>query len=241
MPNIIIIVINLITYIIPLKHNSSIQLPLSTTCSDVKMFLLLLPLLPLVHTRDITFPPSSGYASNQVLLNGYTDPDISAPKFAGLETFANLPYVHCLGNEEVEGFDVAVLGAPFDTVSLCVFCFVLCVIWVVILVRAWIDWWEYWCSFRACVTFDYLAVRSCLVDQVITDGYTACCEVHRMCPWSAMCKLKFGSRCVDDGSGYHFRRPDIRVLHRNARRGKRMHDSDHRVIFVATQIETDTC
>jgi agmatinase len=82
------------------------------------MLPLLFPFLPLAQSREITFPPSSGYASNQVLLNGYTDPDISAPKFAGLETFANLPYVHCLGNEEVEEFDIAVLGAPFDTVSL---------------------------------------------------------------------------------------------------------------------------
>jgi len=40
-------------------------------------------------------------------------------KFFGLTTFANLPYVHCLApdGEEVEKFDIAVLGAPFDTVS----------------------------------------------------------------------------------------------------------------------------
>ncbi|KAF2083616.1 Arginase/deacetylase [Saccharata proteae CBS 121410] len=44
--------------------------------------------------------------------------DISTAKFAGLTTFANLPYVHALapgGSEEVERFDIAVLGAPFDT------------------------------------------------------------------------------------------------------------------------------
>lgn len=38
----------------------------------------------------------------------------------GLTTFANLPYVFCLGdvaNREVEGFDVAFLGAGFDTVG----------------------------------------------------------------------------------------------------------------------------
>jgi agmatinase len=38
----------------------------------------------------------------------------------GLTTFANLPYVYCLSekrNEDVEKFDVAFLGAGFDTVS----------------------------------------------------------------------------------------------------------------------------
>jgi agmatinase len=70
--------------------------------------------------REIVFPPVSGYTtSDQVILGGYNDPDISQPKFAGLSTYANLPYVHCLAaeGEEVEKFDIAVLGAPFDTVS----------------------------------------------------------------------------------------------------------------------------
>lgn len=75
---------------------------------------------------------------------GLDDEDISQAKFAGLTTFANLPYVHCLaagddeGEEEeeedgkknkkekrrkrksvgVEKFDIAILGAPFDTVSI---------------------------------------------------------------------------------------------------------------------------
>lgn len=38
--------------------------------------------------------------------------------FLGLSTYANLPYVHCLSMErEVERYDIAILGAPFDTVS----------------------------------------------------------------------------------------------------------------------------
>lgn len=44
----------------------------------------------------------------------------------GLTTFANLPYVFCLsdkGNEDVERFDVAFLGAGFDTVSSLFFVF----------------------------------------------------------------------------------------------------------------------
>lgn len=76
------------------------------------------------------------------MMPGLDDEDISQTKFAGLTTFANLPYVHCLaaddnGDEEeeegeedkkkkkkkkksvgVEKFDIAILGAPFDTVSL---------------------------------------------------------------------------------------------------------------------------
>jgi agmatinase len=69
--------------------------------------------------REIVFPPTSGYSTDQVILGGYNNPDISQSKFAGLATYANLPYVHCLaaGGEEVEKFDIAVLGAPFDTVS----------------------------------------------------------------------------------------------------------------------------
>lgn len=78
------------------------------------------------------------------MMPGLDDEDISQAKFAGLTTFANLPYVHCLaadddedsdGDEKknkkekrkkkksggVEKFDIAILGAPFDTVSLFLF------------------------------------------------------------------------------------------------------------------------
>ena len=74
----------------------------------------------LSNAREIVFPPTSGYTTDQVVLSGYNDPDISQAKFAGLNTYANLPYVHCLAGEgeEVEKFDIAVLGAPFDTVSI---------------------------------------------------------------------------------------------------------------------------
>ncbi|OBT86991.1 hypothetical protein VE02_04591 [Pseudogymnoascus sp. 03VT05] len=44
--------------------------------------------------------------------------DVSGSKFRGLSTYANLPYVHCLSAEkdgEVEEYDIAILGAPFDT------------------------------------------------------------------------------------------------------------------------------
>jgi agmatinase len=87
-----------------------------------------------LHAREITFPPVSGYvpqygpqqqmgASNG--FRGTADDDVFPGMFSGLMTFANLPYVHCLrGGEEAElsddeRFDIAVIGAPFDTV--CIF------------------------------------------------------------------------------------------------------------------------
>ena len=83
-------------------------------------FLCFAAVLPFsIHAREITFPPISGYSSEQVILGGYNEPDITQAKFAGLATYANLPYVHCLApkEQEVEPFDIAILGAPFDTVS----------------------------------------------------------------------------------------------------------------------------
>ncbi|KAH7069099.1 arginase family-domain-containing protein [Paraphoma chrysanthemicola] len=74
-------------------------------------------LAALAGAREIVFPTVSGYTTDQAILGGYNDPDISQPKFAGLMTYANLPYVHCLAadGEEVERFDIAIMGAPFDT------------------------------------------------------------------------------------------------------------------------------
>lgn len=67
--------------------------------------------------RDITFPPVSGF--QQVLNYGGGIDVTTGSAFAGLTTYANLPYVHCLAGEghQVEKFDIAILGAPFDTVS----------------------------------------------------------------------------------------------------------------------------
>jgi len=76
--------------------------------------------------REITFPPIAAYQSPyQAPLqdfeanNPLLDPsDISTANFGGLTTFANLPYVHCLAKEDsVEKYDIAILGAPFDTVG----------------------------------------------------------------------------------------------------------------------------
>lgn len=73
--------------------------------------------------REINFPPvaAAGFRG-QHALSADDDIDISTGSaFAGLTTYANLPYVHCLEDEgakaEKEKFDIAILGAPFDTVG----------------------------------------------------------------------------------------------------------------------------
>lgn len=47
------------------------------------------------------------------------DDEFIGDEFNGLGTFANLPYVNCLSSNEDKGgrYDIAILGAPFDTVS----------------------------------------------------------------------------------------------------------------------------
>lgn len=44
---------------------------------------------------------------------------VTGSQFNGLRTFANLPYVNALSDEEAEGnaYDIAILGAPFDTAT----------------------------------------------------------------------------------------------------------------------------
>ncbi|GME24513.1 agmatinase 1 [Neofusicoccum parvum] len=94
---------------------------MSPTLSSISI----LSIISLSLARDITFPPLSGYQQQVPVQPGSVfnpagsikDDGLSGAKFAGLTTFANLPYVHCLAaeGEEVERFDVAFLGAPFDT------------------------------------------------------------------------------------------------------------------------------
>ena len=74
--------------------------------------------LAIADAREISFPSLSGFSSDQAVM-GIITPDVTQAKFGGLTTYANLPYVHCLApeGEEVENFDIAVFGAPFDTVS----------------------------------------------------------------------------------------------------------------------------
>lgn len=79
---------------------------------------LFISIAAFADAREISFPSLSGFSSDQAVM-GIGTPDITQAKFGGLTTYANLPYVHCLAPEgqDVEDFDIAILGAPFDTVS----------------------------------------------------------------------------------------------------------------------------
>jgi agmatinase len=89
----------------------------------------LLALVAGLHAREIAFPPVSGFQRplglNADIMDvpGDSNPlDLSQAQWAGLSTYAHLPYVHCLANgsysssgQAIEKYDIAILGAPFDT------------------------------------------------------------------------------------------------------------------------------
>ena len=98
------------------------------------MRLLLFSLfISLGFAREITFPSQSPLGID--ISTPGLDLNVSNAKFAGLQTYANLPYVsgpvkfsqitendfysqvHCLAanQADVEPYDIAILGAPFDT------------------------------------------------------------------------------------------------------------------------------
>ncbi|EAW11653.1 agmatinase [Aspergillus clavatus NRRL 1] len=76
-------------------------------------------LLPAALARDIVFPPIAGVPSppRQIVLDPQNHVDIvTDSQFSGLTTFARLPYVNCFADEaDSERYDIAFLGAPFDT------------------------------------------------------------------------------------------------------------------------------
>ncbi|OAP60988.1 agmatinase [Fonsecaea erecta] len=84
--------------------------------------LLLLPASSIA--REIVFPPISPLQANLGShASQYRSPVASGKdlptefeKYSGLTTFANLPWVHCLSpDDNVDKYDIAFLGAPFDT------------------------------------------------------------------------------------------------------------------------------
>lgn len=84
--------------------------------------LLIIP----ASARDIVFPPVAAIhnnpASHQYPLTHEDPIDIvTGSQFSGLTTFANLPYLNCFVDDEStttnNNYDIAFLGAPFDTVS----------------------------------------------------------------------------------------------------------------------------
>ncbi|KAL4884223.1 arginase family-domain-containing protein [Aspergillus karnatakaensis] len=75
-------------------------------------------LIPSTLSREIIFPPIAAIHPNQVLLGQHEKIDITTgSQFSGLTTFARIPYVNCFVDSEAEAtpYDIAVLGAPFDT------------------------------------------------------------------------------------------------------------------------------
>ena len=78
--------------------------------------LLLMPFF--ADALDIVFPPVSGIESSQNPVTNDDGIDITTGSdFSGLMTFANLPYVNCFRDVDMDAYDIAIMGAPFDTVS----------------------------------------------------------------------------------------------------------------------------
>ncbi|KAI1872072.1 uncharacterized protein JN550_004275 [Neoarthrinium moseri] len=82
---------------------------------------LLLRLLPLTLAREFSHIPKLAAGQKPFHLDSSDDVDIvTGSRFYGLKTFANLPYVHCFsgdGASAPEAFDIAFMGAPFDTID----------------------------------------------------------------------------------------------------------------------------
>ncbi|EFX04360.1 arginase family protein [Grosmannia clavigera kw1407] len=89
-------------------------------------FLLLL--VAVSQAREIVFPPVAAIrgpaAHTQFHLTSDVDldddVDLTTDPVGGLASFAHLPYVPCFSSktdDEVEKYDIAVLGAPFDTAT----------------------------------------------------------------------------------------------------------------------------
>lgn len=73
-----------------------------------------------VSARHIVFPRVAGADPYQSTLVSNLDgiDIVSGSQFSGLTTFANVPYAACFADGPAsEKYDIALLGAPFDTVS----------------------------------------------------------------------------------------------------------------------------
>lgn len=72
--------------------------------------------------RNIVFPSLSGISAQAGYLQKmFVRPDdvdiVTGSEYSGLTTFAHLPYLNCFPeSKEMEKYDIAILGAPFDTV-----------------------------------------------------------------------------------------------------------------------------
>lgn len=68
---------------------------------------------------QVAFNPQDTAQHRLTLQNDDKIDIVTGSQFHGLKTFANLPYINCFSDAEAKGkgYDIAILGAPFDTVS----------------------------------------------------------------------------------------------------------------------------
>lgn len=60
-------------------------------------------------------PLSSGPNEMPVIFNRpILEKDAYVPSFAGISTFAHLPYLQCWEENTNENYDIAIIGAPYD-------------------------------------------------------------------------------------------------------------------------------
>jgi agmatinase len=80
--------------------------------------LLLSSLVIGTYGRDVSFPPTQAVQIPILGTSDFEEPIdiISGSQYRGLTTFANLPYINCVADKDAK-YDIAILGAPFDTVS----------------------------------------------------------------------------------------------------------------------------
>lgn len=88
--------------------------------SICQLALGILAIFSSTQAREITFPPIAAVQGRggtyQSPITQEKDVLLELERYAGLTTFANLPWVHCLSPDtEVGKYDIAFLGAPFDT------------------------------------------------------------------------------------------------------------------------------
>lgn len=79
--------------------------------------LILLEFVLNVLAREVVFPPIAGLQQAVGVGGLGEEVYLDTAKYRGLTTYANIAYLHCLAEhgEEVEKYDIAILGAPFDT------------------------------------------------------------------------------------------------------------------------------
>lgn len=66
--------------------------------------------LIVTHGREIAFPPIAAIRGTHQIPQVLNHVNEDFSKYAGLQTFASLPWVHCLSDGHVEKYDIAFLG-----------------------------------------------------------------------------------------------------------------------------------